>query len=63
MVASWKVPKLLDGDNHPERRTALIAKELARYSVDVAALQETRLEGQRQLNESMHMFFSGLENQ
>ena len=52
------VQTLLDGDNHPERRTALIAKELARYSVDVAALQETRLEGQGQLKESFqaHVF-------
>ena len=47
-VASWNVQTLLDGDNHPERRTALITKELARYSVDIAALQETRLEGQGQ---------------
>ena len=57
MVASWNVQTLLDGDNHPERRTALIAKELARYSVDVAALQDTRQKGQGQLKESMHTFF------
>ena len=56
-VASWNVQTLLDGDNHPERRKALIAKELARYSDDIAALQETRLEGQGQLKESMHTFF------
>ena len=43
--------------HHPEKRTALIAKELTRYSVDVATLQETRLEGQGQLKESMHTFF------
>ena len=35
----------------------MIAKELARYSVDIAALQETRLEGQGQLKESTHTFF------
>ena len=35
----------------------MIVKELARYSVDVAALQETRLEGQGQLKESTHTFF------
>lgn len=29
--------------NHPERRTALVCKELARFNVDVAALSETRL--------------------
>ncbi|VDM06122.1 unnamed protein product [Schistocephalus solidus] len=27
--------------NRPERRTALVARELARYKVDIAALSET----------------------
>ena len=57
MVVSWNVQTLLDGNNCPERRTAFIAKELARYSVDIATLQETRLEGQGQLKESTHTFF------
>ena len=56
-VVLWNVWTLITGDNHLKRRTALIAKELARHSVDVAALQETTLEGQGQLKESMHMFF------
>ena len=56
-VALWNVQTLLDGDNHPERRTALIAKQLARYPVNVATPQETRLERQGQLKESMHTFF------
>ncbi|KAL8590784.1 hypothetical protein ACOMHN_059288 [Nucella lapillus] len=30
--------------NRPERRTALIARELARYRIDIAAISETRLE-------------------
>ena len=36
---------MLDRDNtaRPERRTALIAKEPARYRIDIAALSETRL--------------------
>ncbi|VDL89925.1 unnamed protein product [Schistocephalus solidus] len=29
------------GSNRPERRTALVALELARYKVDIAALSET----------------------
>ncbi|KAL8617956.1 hypothetical protein ACOMHN_052907 [Nucella lapillus] len=29
--------------SRPERRTALIAKELSRYNIDIAALSETRL--------------------
>ena len=56
-VVSWNVQTLLDGDNCPERTTALIAKELARYLANIATLQETRLEGQGQLKESPHTFF------
>ncbi|BHF79905.1 hypothetical protein SprV_0702302900 [Sparganum proliferum] len=37
--------------NRPERRTALVARELARYKVDIAALSETRLSEQGQLEE------------
>lgn len=29
-------------ENRPERRTALVARELARYNVDIASLSETR---------------------
>ncbi|KAL8588828.1 hypothetical protein ACOMHN_011544 [Nucella lapillus] len=29
--------------SRPERRTALIAKELSRYNIDIAALSKTRL--------------------
>lgn len=44
-VGAWNVRTLLDNDsrNRPERRTALIGRELARYNVDIAALSETRL--------------------
>nr|VZI28997.1 unnamed protein product [Spirometra erinaceieuropaei] len=35
----------------PERRTALVARELARYKVDIAALSETRFSEQGQLEE------------
>ncbi|BHF80615.1 hypothetical protein SprV_0702374300 [Sparganum proliferum] len=37
--------------NRPERRTALEARELARYKVDIAALSETRFSEQGQLEE------------
>ena len=45
LVGAWNVRTLLDRDNtaRPERRTALIAKELACYRIDIAALSETRL--------------------
>ena len=43
---------LLDNDSkRPERRTALIGRELARYGIDIAALGETRLADESQLQE------------
>lgn len=44
-VAAWNVRTLLDREEsgRPERRTALIATELERYDIDIAALSETRL--------------------
>ena len=60
-VGAWNVRNLLDRDNtaRPERRTALIAKELARYRIDIAALSETRLADEGILNEDGdgHTFF------
>nr|VZH96073.1 unnamed protein product [Spirometra erinaceieuropaei] len=38
--------------NRPERRTALVPRELARYKVDIAALSETRFSEQGQLEEA-----------
>lgn len=38
--------------DRPERRTALIGRELARYKLDIVALSETRLAGEGQLTES-----------
>ena len=37
--------------NRPERRSALVARELKRYKVDIAALSETRLPNEGQLTE------------
>ena len=53
-VGTWNVRTLLDLDSskHPERRTAIVAKELARYRIDIAALSETRLSEEDQLTES-----------
>ena len=44
-LAEWNVRTLLDrdGSKRPERQTALVAKELSRYDIDIAALSETRL--------------------
>nr|VZI44625.1 unnamed protein product [Spirometra erinaceieuropaei] len=49
-VAPLDFPRLT-GSNRPERRTALVARELARYKVDIAALSETRFSEQGQLEE------------
>ena len=45
IVGAWNVRTMLDRGNtaRPERRTALTAKELAKYRIDIAALSETRL--------------------
>ena len=64
-LASWNVRTLLDSDNagRPERRTALIAGEFARYGVDICALQETRFAGRGTLEEvggDYTFFWSGL---
>lgn len=37
--------------DRPERRTAIIARELRRFRVDIAALSETRLADEGQLKE------------
>ncbi|BHF70533.1 hypothetical protein SprV_0301358500 [Sparganum proliferum] len=52
-LAAWNVRSLLDNprSNRPERRTALVARELARYKVDIAALSETRFSEQGQLED------------
>ena len=43
VVTSWNVRTLQDTGLGARRRTALIACELARYNIDIAALSETRL--------------------
>ncbi|VDL94259.1 unnamed protein product [Schistocephalus solidus] len=63
-LAAWNVRSLLDNprSNRPERRTALVARELARYKVDIAALSETRFSEQGQLKEvgaGFTFFWSG----
>ena len=49
-LGTWNVRTLLDRkdkrkntDFRPERRTALVSKELSRYNIDIAARSETRL--------------------
>ncbi|BHF78657.1 hypothetical protein SprV_0602177000 [Sparganum proliferum] len=53
ILAAWIVRSLLDQlrDNRPKRRTPLVDRELARDYVDTAALSETQLSEQEQLEE------------
>ena len=52
-LGAWNVRIHLDRDgaDRPQRRTAQIGRELARYNIDIAALCETRLAGEGQLCE------------
>nr|XP_014353239.1 PREDICTED: LOW QUALITY PROTEIN: uncharacterized protein LOC106706591 [Latimeria chalumnae] len=63
-IAVWNVRTLMDGDStdRPECRTALIARELNRYKIDIAALSETHLAKVGQLKETgagFTFFWSG----
>lgn len=52
---AWNVRTLLDlstiNPDRPERRTALVTKELARFSIDIAALSEARFSAEGKTEE------------
>ncbi|CAG4951912.1 unnamed protein product [Parnassius apollo] len=49
---AWNMRTLLDRENAcPERKTAIVARELSRYNIDVAALSETHLPDEGELVE------------
>lgn len=52
-IATWNIRTLMDTktDNRPERRTAIISRELRKFNIDIAALSETRHAGEGQLKE------------
>ena len=60
-IGAWNVRTLMysSGSDRPERRTALVGRELDRYKVEIAALSETRLAEQGLLKEvgAGHTFF------
>ena len=63
VVASWNVCTLQDTGLGAGRRTALIACELARYNIDIAALSETRLPDEGscvEIGTGYTFFWSGL---
>ncbi|KAF7252753.1 Craniofacial development protein 2 [Varanus komodoensis] len=53
-IGTWNVCMLQDNPSvdRPERRTALVFRELARFNIDIAALCETRLANEGQLTET-----------
>ena len=58
----WNVRTLLDreGTGRPERRTALVAMELEKYKIDIAALSETRFSESGRLDDMGYtLFWSG----
>ena len=57
-LAQWNVRTLLDREaDRPERRTALVAMELAKYNIDIAAPCETKLSEFGSLNDLEYAFF------
>ena len=67
-IGAWNVRTLLDREtpdcDRPPRRTALVASELKRYDVDIAALSETRFAGEDSLTEvgeGYTFFWRGLQ--
>ena len=59
IIGQWNVRTLLDRDrtDRPERRTALVAVELERYRIDIAALSETRFSESGSLDDMNYSFF------
>ena len=60
-ICCWNIQTLLDkvDSGRPEKRSAIVARDLARYDIDIAALSETRLadEGARKEVGGGYTFF------
>ena len=58
-IGQWNVRTFLDreGANRPERRTALVAMEVAKYNIDIAAVCETRFSESGGFNDLEYSFF------
>ena len=68
IIGSWNVRTLMDSSSsdRPERRTALVGRELDRYKVEIAALSETRLAEEGLLKEvgaGYTLFWSGCKKE
>ncbi|WP_419609853.1 endonuclease/exonuclease/phosphatase family protein, partial [Thiolapillus sp.] len=61
-VACWNIRTMQDSEDRPQRRSALVARELARLDIDIAALSEVRFAEQGSLREDgagYTLFWSG----
>ena len=58
-VGQWNVRTLFDREaaDRPERRTTLVAMELVKYNIDIAAVCETKFSESGSLNDLEHCFF------
>ena len=50
-VAYWNIRTMRDSEDRPQRRPSLVARELARLDIDIAALSEVRFVKQGCLRE------------
>ena len=64
-IAQWNVRTLLDRETtkRPDRRTTLVAMELAKYNIDIVVLSETHFHASGSLNDLEYTFYwSGKPN-
>jgi exonuclease III len=52
MAGTWNVRTLVESKRNPIRPTAIVARELDRYNIDIAALCETRILGDSTIKEN-----------
>ena len=52
-IGAWSVRTLMDsaGSDRPQRRTALVGRELGRHGIEIAALSQTRFTEIRETKE------------
>ena len=65
IIAQWNVRTMLHRETiyRPERRMALVARELAKYNIDIAVLSETRCHASGSLDDLEHtIYWSGKPN-
>ena len=53
----WNVCTLLETKRRPYRPSAIVARELDRYGIDIAALNETRILGESKFEDGGYTFF------